>query len=236
MQYFGGKFRVRKQISQFINLFNPSTYLEPFCGSAWVAELVKADVRICCDLNSDLIALWQAVQSGWEPPDNVTQEEYYAAKDLVSPNPLKAFCGFGCSFAGKYFGGYARGGHGADAKTAKSQLTKRMYAKTAKSQGMEDVVFSCLSYEEALTTFYADLVYCDPPYQGTTKFYGLPDFDTGKFWEVVRRHSRHTVVLVSEYEAPADFMEVLSIPTRTDIRSAEGKLIPRCEKLFRWAG
>jgi DNA adenine methylase len=236
MRYFGGKFRIRKQVAEFLNGFQPKYYLEPFCGSAWVAELIRCDLRVCCDLNSDLIALWQDIQSGWLPPDTISEEEYYAAKALPSPSAMRAFCGFGCSFAGKFFGGYARGGHGADAKTAKSQLISRMYAKTAKSQGLQSVVFIECNYEDALQ-FGADLVYCDPPYAGTTKFYGLPEFDAPRFWDVVRQESKNgRMIFISEYDAPGDFVSVLDIATRTDIRSAKGKLIPRVEKLFTWCG
>lgn len=237
MQYFGGKFRVRHQIADYINSLHPTTYLEPFCGSAWVAELVQAQIRVCCDFNPDLIALWQAVQAGWVPPDEITVEDYYAAKALPSPNALRAFCGFGCSYAGKYFGGYARGGHGADAKTAKSQLIKRMYAKTAKSQGFLDVEFAYMDFCTALAVYDAEVTYCDPPYMGTTKFYGTPDFNTELFWEEIRAYSQvGRSILVSEYTAPSDFVEVLAIQTRTDIRSGQNKLIPRVEKLFKWCG
>jgi DNA adenine methylase len=232
MQYFGGKFRIRRQIAELINSYNPVLYLEPFCGSAWVAELVEAQLRVCCDLNSDLVAMWQAVQYGWEPPGEITQEQYYEIKAMPSPNPLKAFAGFGCSFAGKYFGGYARG-HGADAKTAKSQLNKRMYAKTEKSQGLKDVHFNCVDYEAAITLYDPDIVYCDPPYKGTTKFYGLPEFDHSRFWDVMYEESYKRVVLISEYEAPKEFEAVLSIPTKTEIRSSAGERIPRVEKVFK---
>jgi DNA adenine methylase len=234
MRYFGGKFRVRKQIAEFLNSYNPKYYLEPFCGSAWVAELIISDTRVCCDMNADLIALFMAVQSGWEPPDFISEQEYASAKMLTSPNPLRAFCGFGCSFAGKFFGGYARGGHGADAKTAKSQLIKRMYAKTAKSQGLTNVEFCHCDFELALELFdSADLIYCDPPYIGTTKFYGTPDFDTNHFWSVIRSQAQNGKnIFVSEYTCPDDFVSCLEIPTRTDIRSATGILLPRVEKLF----
>jgi DNA adenine methylase len=175
------------------------------------------------------------MQNGWTPPSFVSEQEYAAAKLLPSPSALKAFVGFGCSYAGKYFGGYARGGHGADAMTAKSQLTKRIYAANAKSQltkGMMDVSFECMDYEQAIAAFDADVVYCDPPYKNTTKFYGLPEMDYERFWEVVRLESERRIIVVSEYEAPSDFVPVLSVATRTDIRSSKGELIPRIEKLF----
>jgi len=176
--------------------------------------------------------MWQALQYGWEPPGDITQEQYYQIKAMQSPNPLKAFAGFGCSFAGKYFGGYARG-HGADAKTAKSQLNKRLYAKVAGSQGLKDCIFNCIDYEQAIKLYDPDVVYCDPPYKGTTKFYGLPDFDYARFWDVMFEESLNRTILISEYEAPGLFEEVISIPTKTEIRSADGERLTRVEKVFR---
>lgn len=47
-------------------------------------------------------------------------------------------------------------------------------------------------------------IYCDPPYEGTTKY--RDDFDNSKFWRWVRFQSkRGHNVFVSEYNAPDDF-------------------------------
>lgn len=50
-----------------------------------------------------------------------------------------------------------------------------------------------------------DVVYCDPPYQGTRAEYNK-GFDHDKFWEWVR--TRNYPVYVSEYNAPDDFISV----------------------------
>lgn len=52
-----------------------------------------------------------------------------------------------------------------------------------------------------------DVVYCDPPYQGTSAAYNK-GFDNYKFWEWVR--TRNYPVYVSEYSAPEDFVSVWS--------------------------
>ena len=52
-----------------------------------------------------------------------------------------------------------------------------------------------------------DVVYCDPPYQGTTAAdYYTDGFDNNKFWEWVR--TRDYPVYVSEYNAPDDFVSI----------------------------
>ena len=52
-----------------------------------------------------------------------------------------------------------------------------------------------------------DVVYCDPPYQGTGAPYNR-GFDNDKFWEWVR--TRNYPVYVSEYNAPEDFVSIWS--------------------------
>lgn len=52
-----------------------------------------------------------------------------------------------------------------------------------------------------------DVVYCDPPYQGTGASYNN-GFDNDKFWEWVR--TRNYPVYVSEYNAPEDFVSIWS--------------------------
>ena len=52
-----------------------------------------------------------------------------------------------------------------------------------------------------------DVVYCDPPYQGTGAEYNK-GFDHDKFWEWIR--TRNYPVYVSEYNAPEDFVSIWS--------------------------
>jgi len=230
MQYFGGKFRIRKQVAELINSYNPVLYLEPFCGSAWVAELVKSQLRVCCDLHPDLIAMWNSLQHGWKPPSTITQDQYHATRLLESPDPLKAFVGFGCSFAGRYFEGYARTAKKDNSKSyaaaAKRQLEKRIVS-------LEDVIFQQCDYEQAITLFDPDVLYCDPPYKGTKFFSGLPRFDNARFWDVMYEESFKRVVLVSEFEAPPEFEAVLCIETNSGIRNGDGNVVPRVEKVFK---
>ena len=51
------------------------------------------------------------------------------------------------------------------------------------------------------------LIYIDPPYKDT-KQYNRQKFDTGKFWNLVREMSKRCIVVVSEYEAPNDFITI----------------------------
>ena len=68
-------------------------------------------VRCASDVNRPLITMYKALQDGWIPPSTVTEEMYAEYKGIQdAEDPLTAFIGIGCSFSGKWFGGYARSG------------------------------------------------------------------------------------------------------------------------------
>ena len=192
MRYMGGKVRIAKYLVPVLQerLKDKETFVDLFCGSCNIISAIKAPNRIANDLHKELIALHKAVQSGWVPPSVVTEEDYKQAKQ--AEDHLKAFIGFGCSFSGKYFGGYARGeGDRNYALNAKNTLLK-------KHQNMKDVEFFSLNYFEVNIPSNS-LVYCDIPYKDTTK-YSTDSFDHSSFysWCKVMKVKGHDVV-VSEY-------------------------------------
>ena len=95
---------------------------------------------------------------------------------------------------------------------------------------MKDVTFEWKDYKTLQPK--GMLIYCDPPYANTTKYTGTPSFDSNEFWDVMRRWSNDNDVYISEYEAPADFISVLDIPTKTSIRDKTDTVCARIEKLF----
>ena len=174
MRYMGGKVRIAKYLVPVLQerLKDKDTFVDLFCGSCNIISAIKAPNRIANDLHKELIALHKAVQSGWVPPSVVTEEDYKQAKQ--AEDHLKAFIGFGCSFSGKYFGGYARGeGDRNYALNAKNTLLK-------KHQNMKDVEFFNLNYSEVNIPSNS-LVYCDIPYKDTTK-YSTDSFDHSSFY------------------------------------------------------
>ena len=201
---------------------------------------IDAPVKIVSDACLPLITLLKAVQSGWEPPTTLSEEDYGWLKAINDPyDPMTAFAGFGCSFAGKWFGGYARCNRGDNyAKNSSSSLRKqfgRNYAMNARNGLLkhknDGVVFCCADYR-ALVPQDA-LIYCDPPYAGTTGYNAVGKFDWEEFWDTMRVWSlTGNTVFISEYAAPEDFVCVLEIPTNTEIRTKAGRE-PRIERLFR---
>lgn len=228
MRYFGGKQRISNILGDYINtVSNNQFYYEPFVGGCNIVPMLKHfDGYFCSDANIDLIYLYNALKDGWLPPDHLSVEEYKLIK-LAKPSALRAFVGFGCSYAGKWFGGYAKDKTGRNyCLNAKNSLLKRLDA-------IKKCEFSCRNFD----SFYPkdSLIYCDPPYSGTSGYgYFKTKFNHVYFWEVVRRLSKQNTVLVSEYEAPDDFNAVLSITTKTDIRNSQGLKSAREEKLFQY--
>ena len=177
-------------------------YVEPFVGGFNMIDKVGGD-RIANDINPYLIALFTAIQSGWIPPSNISVEEYKHIKNNKEqyPDYLVGFVGFGCSYSGKWFGGYARGNSNNGEPRNYCDESKRNILKQADS--LKDIVIDCGVYHD-LSIPQNSIIYCDPPYANTTKY--KDDFDHDMFWCWVRdmKDQGHKV-FVSEYSAPDDF-------------------------------
>jgi DNA adenine methylase len=215
----GGKSRIGKRLAAVIQTFNPTVYDEPFCGMFSVGKHVVAQRRSAGDIHPDLILFHKAVQNGWVPPAAVGEETYTALRKQP-PSALRGYVGFAYSFYGKFFGGYARAkgmdfGHFAYTTTMKT------------APHIRDVTFRCESYRDYHSD--ADVIYCDPPYAGTTDF-SHGTFKTDEFWDWVR--SRREIVLVSEYTAPKDFQVIWEQPVTTTMRNKQDRGCARVERLF----
>jgi len=235
MRYLGGKYKLRKKIGSYLNSIRESGqfYWEPFVGAASVLSEMTG-TRYASDFSAELIAMWQAVQDGWVPPESVTEEEYQRARNGEYPPHLTAFIAYGCSYSGKWFGGYAR--------NYKPGITSRRELGTAKESSrslvriapfIADVTFFHSDFLNSTATLRAPaLIYCDPPYASTTGYGNVGEWSSSEFWDRARTLASygHTVV-VSEYTAPQDFGCVASWNVSTDLRGDDGRQ-PRIEKLF----
>lgn len=227
MQYFGGKARINKQIAEFLEgVRKPNqTYVETMVGGGWVVSQMSGNRR-AYDKHKYLIAMYNALQEGWTPPTDLTKDEYYNAKENQDSMPhLAGFVGFGCSFAGKWWGGFARAKGRNYCQNAHNSIMKKM-------KSMQDVEFNVADYKDL--DFEGCLIYCDPPYKNTTQYDKsvVGSFDHDEFWNWVRGQSKKNTVIVSEYQAPSDFKCVWEYKTKTDIRNKDGEKELRVERLF----
>lgn len=175
--------------------------------------------RIANDRHYYLIKMWEELLKGWVP-EKITRDEYYKVRNSKEsyPDYYVGWVGFNCSYSGKWFGGFA-------GDTATKIGTIRDYQKEAirnvlgQVKGLDGVVLKNLSYLD-LEIPSGSVVYCDPPYEGTTKYAG--DFDHKIFWDWVRETSAKHTVFVSEYKAPEDFICVWQKEAKSSL-SANGK-------------
>lgn len=228
MHYFGGKNRTCKEISTIINEnICGRKFLSPFIGAGWVESLVLSNKKECYDKHPYLIAMYKELQKGWKPPNNVSEEEYLRIKNNIYECPyLSGFVGFGCSFSGKWWGGYARDNTGRNyCLNAKNSIMEKMI-------GLKNAKFDCKDYKELnpVNCF----IYCDPPYSETTQYSkkDVGDFDSREFWDIMRVWSKNNTVVISEYEAPEDFQYIWAQNTKLDIRDSDNKRQGRVEKVF----
>ena len=198
--------------------------VEPFVGGCNVISKMSGE-RYCYDINEYLIEMYKAVQNGWTPPAIITEEEYdYIRNNKDKDKPLTGFVGIGCSYSGKWFGGYARN------KTGRNYCLNAHNSILKQLNDIRDIKFDCKDYKEL--EFDDCLIYCDPPYKDTTKYPIIGEFNTEEFWNVMRNWSKNNTVIISEYEAPYDFECIKEIHTKTDIRNSDGKRENRVERLF----
>jgi DNA adenine methylase len=202
VQYLGGKSRLASKIAAVINTARgPREFWDPFCGGLSVSVALGGRGLIT-DANPALIALYQAVAAGWDPPQRVSESEYHAARALPDADPLKAFCGFGCSFGGKWFRGYARqrlvDGRWYDyAAGARNALLRDVPALIARG-----CRFACVDFLAIEPRPTSSVLYLDPPYLDTEGYGAVGRFDHARFYARAAAWSRRTDVFVSEYGFP----------------------------------
>lgn len=244
MHYLGGKSKHRKQIGEHLNLLRrpDQVYWEPFVGSAWVTTEVDkypllslgAGPRLASDIHPELIALWKALQKGWIPPDEVSEEEYKRVRENKNVDPAYyAFVGFGLSWGGKWWGGYARDSADPEVENRSYALSARrsLLAKIKYLQDVHFFVFDFLKYDLPLPS--GTLIYCDPPYVDTTSYDAIDKWEPDIFWNKVREYkARGCIVVVSEYRAPDDFKCVREFDAQLTLHPKEGESRERVERLF----
>jgi DNA adenine methylase len=235
MRYFGGKQRISKPLAKYINsqLKPNQTFIDLFCGSCNViSKIDNKRTRIANDIHPELIAMWEAVQSGAELPNNILEEQYYYIKKY-GESWLRGFVGFGCSFAGKWWGGYARGGEDRNyCMNAKNSTLKKIST-------MQDVVFTNHGYKEfgifENSYLRKSFIYCDIPYKDSTG-YSMGDFNHDSFyqWAYKVKQKYEASIYVSEYlQNVPDFGNVIwKYQSKKDIRNRDGIQEPTTEILF----
>ncbi len=223
MQYLGGKSKLAKRLASVLELHrhDGQRFVDVFGGSlAITAAMSDRGPRVANDACAPLICLFQAWREGWRPPI-ITEDLYEQVKSTQDPSdPLTAFVGFGCTYGGKWFGGYARGWFDPIRRITTSQASGGTEpfdyaAKAARSierrlNQCRNVTLTCLDFHD-VQICADDLVYADPEYKGTTRYnYFRKPFDYAGFMRAIDDWlARGAAVFVSEYEAQSSTWELV---------------------------
>lgn len=228
--YGGGKAKLGKEIYQVIKDVETitgrgGTYFEPFCGllGVQIHFAIEGRKSLACDSNKDIILMFQALQKGWIPPSECSKKKFDSLRLSSEHTPERGYLGVACAYSGIFFSGY------------RTSFGRRNYLQNFKNGIMKMVPYldkirflSGRSYDRFRPKGMT--IYCDPPYRGngfrSEHFQG---FDHEKFWEVMREWSRDNLVIISEYDAPRDFICIWEKKTRATYHSAS---VHRVEKLF----
>ena len=237
MKYMGSKARHAKEILPIILADRKpgQWYVEPFVGGANVIDKVDGN-RIGADANPYLMAVWQGIADGWCPPEFVSEDDYAAARNAKLADAYTGYIGFAFSFGGKFFGGYRRdkAGSAGCMENMKTQSRRSYESLEKQAEALQGVDFRCCPYDQ-LDIPPESIIYCDPPYDGTTG-YKTGAFDHAAFWvwcerKVAEGHS----VFVSEYSAPDGWECVWEKRVNNTLVKNTGSK-QGVEKLFRFKG
>lgn len=230
MKYMGSKNRIAKEILPIIlkDRKPGQCYVETMVGGGNLIDKVEG-FRIGADLNPFVIEALKLIRDNPESlPDHVSEEMYQELKSKKELNGVTGVVGFAMSFACKWFGGFARD------KSSDKETNELYFSRLAKnnalaqSPNLKDCLFINSSYQ-LLDIPKESIIYCDPPYEGTTKY--KDGFNHSEFWEWVRTKSLEGYsVFVSEYNAPDDFICVWQKTLTTSFSTS--KSIKAVEKLF----
>ena len=232
MKYLGSKNRISKQIKLIIQkeLQGKELYIEPFVGGANMIDKIDFDNKIGSDINEYLIELLiKARDNAEELPTNIPEELYIKVRDNKdSYSKWYVGCiGFCATFGAKWFGGYAR-----DRKTGRNMPREGVNNLIKQAPQLKGIDFRHGGYEQYKNIKNA-VIYCDIPYQGSTKY--KDSFDHEKFFNFIKGLDKSNTILVSEYDIKDDDFEQIwekEVKVNVDKKNIANKT----EKLYKLKG
>ena len=214
MKYMGSKKRIAKHILPIMlaNRKEGQYWVEPFVGGANMIDKVTGN-RIGADLNRHCIDALILIRDSPEliPRNNTeyTEEMYNRAKKSDFKTSIDCFALFNYSFGAKFKGGWARNNRGTDYV---KECVRNVLIQSKKLKGIKLQE----STYQGLVIPPNSIIYCDPPYEGTTKY--KDGFEHDKFWQWCRdKECEGHKVFISEYKAPDDFKCVWEKEIRNNV-------------------
>lgn len=241
MHYLGSKARHAKDITA-ITLAErrpDQIYVEPFVGGGNIINIVPQGAgRIANDLNRHMVALLKAAGEGWLPPERMTQTQWNKIRkdpkgfelkpfgvDEAHRDALIAFAATGPTFGSMWMGEWAKDYEGKEG----TRYRQARDAVARDAAGLAGIEFHSGSFLD-LVIPDGSLVYCDPPYSGTTGYAGATQkikvgealskntWKAGTFWRwaddlIDKKGCR---VFVSEYKGPDASMYKDVVPSTSE--------------------
>lgn len=202
-------------------------WVEPFVGGGNMIDKVPSSYeRFGYDLNPHVISALETIRDFAQDLPEVCTEETYKQIKGSEPHPTNSWLRFVCSFAGRFDEGYARSKGRVYSGEGKRNAIKQQPL-------LQGVGLLCLDYKDLIV--YDSLIYCDPPYKGTTNYENKELFDHEHFFDWCRNmKEKGNSVFVSEYSAPEDFEEVWKGSVKTNFSSARKEATHQAvERLFK---
>ena len=240
MIYMGSKGRIAKNlvpiIQSYIDDYKINTYVEPFVGGANIFDKIKCNRKIAGDNQEYLIELFKNLHRLNELPKFIDREHYSDVRDSYNKKDGRyekwyiGAIGFFASFNGRFFDG----GYGGIIKTKDGKTTdryndaKRRLEEQIPNLDCDDWRYG--DYRQTVNDITCALIYCDPPYKGTKQYKASKNFNHEEFWNWCREKSKENIVLISEQEAPEDFVCIWEQEVKRIIN--KGNSIKATEKLF----
>ena len=203
MKYMGSKNRIAKHLIPIMIAEADSkgitTFIDCMVGGANLIDKVPTRFkRVGYDINEHVIMALIDIRDNVDKLPTEVSEEYYKSLRGTPPASITSWIRFVCSFGGKFENGYARE-KGSDDTTFAGYGKRNAEKQSPNLQGVEILHdnFENLSFTNSL-------IYCDPPYKGTTK-YKTDTFNYDKFYSwCVEQHTLGNLVYVSEYDMPQE--------------------------------
>lgn len=227
----GSKNRIAKHILPFIlnELDKDTKYVEPFVGGGNMIDKLNHPLKFGYDFNPCAIDALKIIRDRVNdlPKNNseFTETRYKEMLKGVSNEYewMWPFARFAYSFGGTYNGGWSR-------NRDKSDYVSRAYMNAVnQSPNLQNLYLECKSYDQ-IELESNMVLYCDPPYRGTTKYKN--SFDHEKFEEWCLEASKIVkAIFISEYNMSDNFESIWSKEVSSNLTVSE-KNKTNSEKLF----
>lgn len=208
-------------LQKCINENNIKVFVDCCVGGSNIIKNITALTRIGIDKNSNLIALYHAMQK----PDFVfppfpSKEDWDKCKNGEIDGWYAGLVEFFTSYLARGFdGGYNK---------QERQYWGRVHTMQKELQLIKDIVYIEDDFNYILSLNNC-VIYSDPPYINTKKYSADKNFDYNRFWNTIREASLNNYVFVSEQVAPEDFISIWSMDTERQLQGNKTKCV---ENLF----